>query len=121
MPLLPPIAFDLSHRHALDAERGERFAHFVELEGFDDRRDKLHLPSFRVVARAGPIPKEGGPALTIYQEAGQLPGDSLRHWKQWCFDRKSAAHDSKTGRGICLENKQKPVFACFLSAIEAEL
>jgi hypothetical protein len=57
MPLLPPIALDLSHRHALDAERGERFAHFVELEGFDDRRNKLHLPSFRrVIASAGRAP-----------------------------------------------------------------
>jgi hypothetical protein len=119
MPLLPPIAFDLSHRHALDAERGKRFAHFVELEGFDDRRDKLHLPSFRVVARAGPIPKEGGPALTIYQEAGQLPGGDLRRWKKWCFCRKWAANDSKTGSGICLKNKQKIAFAYFLSELEA--
>src|SRR5580698_9424353 len=56
VPLLPPVAFDLSHRHALNAEREKRFAHLVELEGFDDRRNKLHLPSFRVIASAGRRP-----------------------------------------------------------------
>jgi hypothetical protein len=35
------------------------------------------------------------------------------------FLAKSTAHDSKTGSRICLENKQKTVFARFLSAIEA--
>src|SRR6185295_3800070 len=69
MPLLPPVAFDLSHRHALDAERGKRFAHFVELEGFDDRRNKLHLPSFRVIASAG-----RAPGFNELSRSGPTPG-----------------------------------------------
>jgi hypothetical protein len=112
---LPPIAFDLSHRHALDAERGERFAHFVELEGFDDRRNKLHLPSFRVIASAG----RARPALTKYQEAGQLPDGPLRLWSEMVFGEKSLGSDSKTGRCFCTKDKQKVGFACFLSANEA--
>src|SRR6218665_3060316 len=68
MPLLPPIAFDLSHRHALNAERRKRLTHFIELEGFDDRRNKLHLPSFRGYA----LSRTPGPVLRVYQEAGQF-------------------------------------------------
>src|SRR6185437_15265624 len=48
MTLLPPVAFDFRHRHALDAQCGELLPHVVELEGFDDRRDELHPMSFRL-------------------------------------------------------------------------
>ncbi len=34
--LLAAIAFDLGHGHAVNADAGERVAHLVELEGFDD-------------------------------------------------------------------------------------
>ena len=39
MALLPPVAFDLAHGHAVDADAGERFAHFVEFERLDDSDD----------------------------------------------------------------------------------
>src|SRR5262249_59021492 len=35
-------ALDLGHRHAGDADVGERGAHVVELEGLDDRGDEFH-------------------------------------------------------------------------------
>jgi hypothetical protein len=66
-----------------------------------------------------PAPDEG-PALTNYQEAGQLPGGWLRLWVEMVFGEKSRGGDSKTGRAICSKNKQNRVFAHFLSAIEAK-
>src|SRR5215218_837304 len=52
--LLPSIALDLGDGHAVDAETGERVAHLVELERFDDCDDKLHAtgPVFRSPNRA---------------------------------------------------------------------
>jgi hypothetical protein len=64
-------------------------------------------------------PQRRGLALTSYQEAGQLPGGGLRHWKEWRFGQKRPAHDSKTGSLICLKNKQKSIFAYFFSETEA--
>ena len=40
--LLAAVALDLGHRHAVDADGGERLAHLVQLEGFDDRDDEFH-------------------------------------------------------------------------------
>jgi hypothetical protein len=57
-----------------------------------------------------PAPDER-PALTNYQEAGQLLGGRLRGWQDIVFDEKSAMHDSKTGRLFCPEIMQKPFFA----------
>jgi hypothetical protein len=48
-----------------------------------------------------PAPDEG-PALTIYQEAGQFLDDQLTDCSESIFDQKAASGDSKTGRGICL-------------------
>src|SRR5256885_9329580 len=45
MALLAAEALDLGDGQAGDADFGERFAHFVELEGFDDGLDLLHLRS----------------------------------------------------------------------------
>src|SRR3546814_7374424 len=42
LPLLPAEALDLGHGHAGDAEPGQRLAHLVELERFDDSQDQLH-------------------------------------------------------------------------------
>jgi hypothetical protein len=36
-------SFHLAHRDALNADRAQRFLHFVEFEGLDDRFDLLHL------------------------------------------------------------------------------
>ena len=36
VPFLSPEAFDFGYGHAGDADFGERFAHVVELKGFDD-------------------------------------------------------------------------------------
>jgi hypothetical protein len=52
-----------------------------------------------------PAPDEG-PALTNYQEAGQLPGGWLRLWTEMVFGEKSRGSDSKTGRPVCLKNMQ---------------
>src|SRR5690349_22432384 len=57
---------------------------------------------------------DGGPALTIYQEAGQFPGGRLRGWQDRIFGENGRRHDSKTGRVFCLVIMQNPVFACFL-------
>src|SRR5262249_19229045 len=42
VPLLPTEALHFGHRDALHADRRQRFAHFVELEGLDDRRYEFH-------------------------------------------------------------------------------
>ena len=49
--LLSAIAFDLGNGHALEAERGQRFAHLVELERFDDCTDQVHVVSPSQIAR----------------------------------------------------------------------
>ena len=41
--LLAAVAFDLADRHAVDADGVQRIAHVVELEGFDDGHDELHV------------------------------------------------------------------------------
>jgi hypothetical protein len=67
MPLLPPIAFDLSHRHALDAERERDSRTSSSLKG-------LMIAVISFICRPSvllPAPDEG-PALTNYQEAGQF-------------------------------------------------
>src|SRR6185437_2321029 len=46
MSLLSPVALDLGDGHALHAQRRKLLADLVEFEGFDDRRDELHLQSF---------------------------------------------------------------------------
>ena len=44
--LLAAVALDLGHRHAVDADGGQRLAHLVKLEGFDDRDDEFHGQAF---------------------------------------------------------------------------
>jgi hypothetical protein len=67
------------------------------------------------------LPAPGnGPALTRYQEAGQVPGGWLSHWRGVFFGKKTPFSDSKTGRAICLQNMQNAAFAYFLSEKEAE-
>jgi hypothetical protein len=66
-----------------------------------------------------PAPGER-PALTKYQEAGQLLGGWLRLWIKAVFGEKCSGNDSKTGRYFCPQTVQKARFACFLSAIEAK-
>jgi hypothetical protein len=66
------------------------------------------------------MPDEG-PALRNYQEAGQLSGYCLNHCGKMIFVEKAQISDSKTGRWFCTKVRQKPKFACFLSAIEAKV
>jgi hypothetical protein len=47
MAFLPAEAFDLGHRHAVDVQRGQGVADFVELEWFDDGDDQFHDGSLR--------------------------------------------------------------------------
>src|ERR1700733_14444128 len=44
--LLTSVTLDLGHGHAADPDRGERLAHFVELEGFDNGDNELHVQAF---------------------------------------------------------------------------
>src|SRR5580704_10891947 len=44
--LLAAIALDLGDRHAVDADRGQRLAHLVELEGFYDGNNEFHGQAF---------------------------------------------------------------------------
>src|SRR5947207_10038008 len=41
--LLPPEALHFRHRHALDAELGQGFLHFLEFERLDDRFELFHV------------------------------------------------------------------------------
>src|SRR5215213_1069671 len=45
MPLLAAVALDLGDGQALDADRGERLADLVELEGLYDRDNEFHFSS----------------------------------------------------------------------------
>src|SRR3984957_14812206 len=44
--LLAAVTLDLGHGHAADADGGERLAHLVELEGFDNGDNELHDRAF---------------------------------------------------------------------------
>jgi hypothetical protein len=57
-----------------------------------------------------PAPDEG-PALTIYQEAGQFSAGGLKDWLERVFGEKWATRDSKTGRAFCPEIMQNRLFA----------
>ena len=43
VPLLTPEALNFGYGESVDAEFGERFAHFIEFEGFDDGGNKFHF------------------------------------------------------------------------------
>jgi hypothetical protein len=47
VPLLTPEAFDLGHRHPLDASLGESFFNFFEFERLDDGYDEFHTKNDR--------------------------------------------------------------------------
>src|SRR3990170_7607594 len=53
VPLLPAEALDLGHGDALHADLGERVAHVVELEGFDDGGNEFHFASWEKRGRRG--------------------------------------------------------------------
>ena len=55
MALLAAEALNLGDGQAADADLGQRFANFVELEGFDDGGDLFHFacPGFRSAWKAG--------------------------------------------------------------------
>jgi hypothetical protein len=57
-----------------------------------------------------PAPDEG-PALTIYQEAGQFCGGLTSLCLKKEFGARRPWGDSKTGRAVCSQIMQKPVFA----------
>jgi hypothetical protein len=42
LSFLPSEALRLAHRQALNAQPGQRFTHFVQLGGLDNRHHKLH-------------------------------------------------------------------------------
>jgi hypothetical protein len=42
---LPTKALDFGHGDPLHANAGERFAHLIEVEGFDDGGNKFDAPS----------------------------------------------------------------------------
>ena len=46
MALLAAIAFNLGHRHAVDADGSERLADLVEFEWFDNGNNELHGQAF---------------------------------------------------------------------------
>lgn len=57
LALLSAVSLDLRDRQPLDAGLDERFAHVVQLEGFDDRNDEFHPPRSRSPTVAGPAPR----------------------------------------------------------------
>src|ERR1019366_173734 len=46
MALLAAVTLDLGHRHAVDADGGQRLADLVKLEGFDNGDNELHVQAF---------------------------------------------------------------------------
>jgi len=44
--LLAPVTLHLGHGHSVDADRSQRLADFVKLEGFDNSDDELHVQAF---------------------------------------------------------------------------
>ena len=56
LTLLSAKAFHLSHRQTLYAKRGQRFSHFVQLEGLDDSHNEFHR-AFRSSLWAGTDPR----------------------------------------------------------------
>src|SRR4029079_2370713 len=76
--LLAAEALDLGHGHAVDAERLQRVADLVELEGFDDGDHELHggEPPVGVWERKSPIDNENPPRL-VWRRA-DMPTISAR-------------------------------------------
>jgi hypothetical protein len=56
LALLPAKTFHFGHRQTLHAKRGERFSHFVQLEGLDDSHNEFHR-AFRSSLWAGTDPR----------------------------------------------------------------
>src|SRR6185437_6999386 len=72
MALLAAIALDLGHGHAADPDLGQRLAHLVKLEGFDNGDDELHGQAF--VSR---VPKGQSRPLLRFRKPGLF--------KSWMF------------------------------------
>src|SRR3546814_10599090 len=51
LPLLPAETLDLGHCHAGDAKPGQRLAHLVELEWFEDRKSTRLNSSHQCASR----------------------------------------------------------------------
>jgi hypothetical protein len=66
-----------------------------------------------------PAPDEE-PGVNLLSRSGPTSGRRLKALEDMDFWPKVTINDSKTGSGICLENKQKAAFAYFLSEIEAQ-
>src|SRR6202046_2012289 len=54
MPLLPPVALDLSHCQPVHSDGGERIAHLLQLERLYDRHYDFHKPR-PIVTRCGGV------------------------------------------------------------------
>src|SRR6476661_4984011 len=64
MALLPPVAFDLAHGHAVNADACEGFAHLVEFERLDDSDDHFHeLPRKNRPQSVSAVTNEKPPGL----------------------------------------------------------
>src|SRR3954451_15579591 len=46
MAFLAAVTLDLGYGHAVNADRGQRLAHLVKLEGFDNGNEELHGQAF---------------------------------------------------------------------------
>jgi hypothetical protein len=57
MALLAAIALHFGHGHAVDADRRQRLADFIELEGFDDRDDEFHGQAYSPGMRCAVCPR----------------------------------------------------------------
>ncbi|HEY2835123.1 MAG TPA: hypothetical protein VGI89_01045 [Rhizomicrobium sp.] len=67
-----------------------------------------------------PAPDEE-PGVNALSRSGPTPRHVAKRLEKKTVLAKLAAHDSKTGSRICLENMQTTAFAYFLIAIEARL
>src|SRR3982751_4705788 len=54
--LLTAVALDLGYGHAVNADRGQRLAHLVQLERFDNRNHELHGSAFTSLESASAAP-----------------------------------------------------------------
>ena len=60
MAFLAAVTLDLGYGHAVNADRGQRLAHLVKLEGFDNGNEELHGQAF-ILSQTPSARSIGGP------------------------------------------------------------
>src|SRR5690606_1745518 len=83
LPLLPAEALHFAGSEPVNAERGQRFAHLVQLERLDDCDDEFHL-AWSPTSSVLPDPVEGATQESCRGDSVQNEGNDGSRGGGWC-------------------------------------